>query len=89
MLKVEGRVEYISSENGFVSCYVPNGTTGQLIVEMYSSGVMTNVKTYPVQTKPGEVFTDKLPEIPSGTRVKIILWDDFDNLEPVMEYVIE
>ncbi len=89
MLKIEGRVEYIASDNGFVSCCVPKGTTGQLIVAIYSSDVMTNVKTYPVNTKRGEVFSDVLPEIPSGTKVKIMLWDDYDNLEPVMEYIIE
>ncbi len=89
MIKVEGRVEYIASDNDFVSCYVPEGATGQLIVAVYSSDVMTNVKTYPVRTKAGEVFSDKLPEIASGTKVKIMLWDDFDNLEPIMEYVTE
>ena len=37
----------------------------------------------------GPDYTDTLPETPSGTRVKIMLWDDFDNLEPAMEFVIE
>ena len=87
MLKVKGRVEYIACSGGVVSCYIPEGAKGQLVVASYTEDMLSFVKSYPVDVKKGEFFSEALPEIPSGTRLKIMLWDDFDNLEPHMEYV--
>lgn len=87
MLKIEKRVSYLACGNGVVSCFVPQGIKGQLICAIYEGDSMAKVKTYPVSTQKGESFSGPFYDIPSGSKVKIMLWDDITKLEPVMEYV--
>ncbi len=87
MLKLEKRVEYLACGDGVVSCFVPQGVKGQLVCAIYEGESMSKVKTYPVNTKKGEGFSAPFIDIPSGAKVKIMLWDDMAKLEPVMEYM--
>lgn len=87
MLKLEKRVEYLACGNDVVSCFVPQGIKGQLICAIYDGDSMSKVKTYPVTTEEGEVFSAPFIDIPHGSKVKIMLWDDMTKLEPVLEYV--